>query len=108
MNFNINSSKPSLTEPGVKYFLSQTLKQCHEFKTTHYNLLLNISIFIGFLIVLGGLLLYKYKGKLTEDEKKYQDKVKEQYILNRIRNFKIEKERAQQTLITGLPHWETD
>jgi hypothetical protein len=22
-------AKPSLTEPGVKYFLHQTLKQCH-------------------------------------------------------------------------------
>ena len=29
----------------------------------------NIGFFIGFLILLGGLLLYKYKGKLTDAEK---------------------------------------
>ena len=106
MNFNTEFSKPSLTEPGVKFFLNNTLKQCHEFKSTYNNLLLNIGIFVGFLVILGSLLLYKYKGKLTDEEKAYQDKTKQQYILSKIRNFKIEKQRAQQTLITGLPHWE--
>ena len=31
------SPKPSLTEPGVTYFLSQTLKQCHIIKNNFYN-----------------------------------------------------------------------
>ena len=108
MNLNLEFTKPLLTEPGVKYFLSNTLKQCHEFKSNHYNFILNISIFIGFMVILGGLLLYKYKGKLTDDEKEQQDKVKQQYILSKIRNYKIEKQKAQQTLITGLPQCETD
>ena len=33
------SPKPVLTEPGVKYFLSQTLKQCHIAKDNFHNLI---------------------------------------------------------------------
>ena len=29
---DFGSTKPILTEPGVKYFLDQTLKQCHIIK----------------------------------------------------------------------------
>lgn len=108
MNFNMEFTKPLLTEPGVKYFLSNTLKQCHEFKDKYYNLLLNIGIFIGFLFILGSLLLYKYKGKLTEEEKIEKDNIKKQYILSKIRNFQMAKQKANQELITGLPHWETE
>ena len=41
MNFN-SFSKPELTEPGVKYFLSETLKQCHIAKDKFNNLLFNL------------------------------------------------------------------
>jgi hypothetical protein len=106
MDFNVEITKPILTEPGVKSFLNSTLKQCHDFKTNYYNYMFNIGIFIGFLILLGGLLLYKYKGKLTDAEKRQLDNVKQQYILSKIKNFQISKQRAKEELITGLPHWE--
>jgi hypothetical protein len=55
MSFYTNSSqtpssfaKPILTEPGVKYFLNETLKQCHVFKEKHNNTLFNIGITIIF------------------------------------------------------------
>jgi hypothetical protein len=31
------SPKPTLTEPGVRYFLNQTLKQCHVIKNNFHN-----------------------------------------------------------------------
>lgn len=108
MDFNVEITKPILTEPGVKSFLNSTLKQCHEFKVNYYNYMFNIGIFIGFLILLGGLLLYKYKGKLTDAEKRQLDNVKQQYILSKIKNFQISKQRAKEELITGLPHWESN
>jgi hypothetical protein len=108
MDFNVEITKPILTEPGVKSFLNSTLKQCHEFKVNYYNYMFNIGFFIGFLILLGGLLLYKYKGKLTDDEKRQLDNVKQQYILSKIKNFQISKQRAKEELITGLPHWESN
>ena len=35
MSFFEEHAKPRLTEPGVKYFLNETLKQCHTFKNKH-------------------------------------------------------------------------
>jgi len=54
------------------------------------------------------LLVYKYKGKLTQQEIQEKEMQKKQYILSKIRNFQDDKIRAQQELITGLPHWETE
>ena len=108
MSFYEEHSKPMLTEPGVKYFLNETLKQCHDFKEKHNNTFFNIGLFVGFLVILGILLLYKYKGKLTREEIREKEEEKKRYILSKIRNFQQSKLRAQQELITGLPHWESE
>jgi hypothetical protein len=101
-------SNPSLTEPGVKYFLTQSLKQCHAFKDKYNNMLFNICLLFGFFVILGILLLYKYKGKLTNEEKKQKEEEKRVYVLSRIKNYEQDRVRTQQELITGLPHWESD
>jgi hypothetical protein len=101
-------SRPMLTEPGVKYFINETLKQCHQFKEQHQNMIFNICLLVSFFIILGILLLYKYKGKLTPEEIEQKETIKKQYILSKIRNFQDAKIRAQQELITGLPHWENE
>jgi hypothetical protein len=101
-------TKPTLTEPGVKYFLNETLKQCHHFKMKHNNLIFNICLGVGFALLLGGILLYKYKGKLSPSEKEVKNREKQQYILSKIKNFQDAKRMAQQTLITGLPEWENE
>lgn len=108
MNFDNTFAKPILTEPGVKYFLNETLKQCHSFKEKYNNMLFNIGITICFFIILGILLLYKYKGKLTPEEIEQKDTEKKYYILSKIKNYQEAKLRSQQELITGLPHWETE
>jgi hypothetical protein len=101
-------NRPMLTEPGVKYFLNETLKQCHIFKEKYNNTLANIGLFIGFFIILGIILLYKYKGKLTNEEIREKEMEKKKYILSKIKNYQDAKLRAQQQLITGLPHWENE
>jgi len=103
-----NISKPILIEPGVKYFLNETLKQCREFKNTYHNTLFNILLLIIFFTILGILLLVKYKGKLTPAEKAMKNRDKQQYILSKIKNFQDAKKLAHQELITGLPGWETE
>jgi hypothetical protein len=108
MNFDNIYAKPILTEPGVKYFLNETLKQCHSFKEKYNNMMFNIGITIAFFFILGILLLYKYKGKLTPEEMEQKETEKKQYILSKIKNYQETKLRAQQQLITGLPHWEND
>jgi hypothetical protein len=108
MNFNNNYAKPILTEPGVKYFLNETLKQCHAFKEKYNNMLFNIGLTIIFFIILAILLLYKYKGKLTPEEIEQKETQKKQYVLSKIRNYQETKLREQQQLITGLPHWDNE
>jgi hypothetical protein len=103
-----DSPKPHLTEPGVKYFLNQTLKQCHIIKNNFHNTVFNIGLLIAFLLVLGLILLYKYKGRLTDVEKEKKNKEKQQYILSKIKNLQEAKRKAHQELITGLPNWEND
>jgi hypothetical protein len=102
------STKPSLTEPGVKYFLNETLKQCHIIKNNFHNTVVNVGLLIAFLLVLGLILLYKYKGRLTDVEKEKKNKEKQQYILSKIKNLQEAKRKAHQELITGLPNWEND
>ncbi len=107
MNFD-TPSKPLLIEPGVKYFLNQSLKQAHIIKEQYHNLIYNIGMFILFLMLLGGILIYKYKGKLTPIEIAQRNLEKQQYILERIKNFQIAKRKAHQELITGLPEWDNE
>jgi hypothetical protein len=101
-------NKPMLTEPGIRYFIGEMLKQCHKYKEQYYNNVFNIMLFISFFVILGILLLYKYKGKLTPEEIAENDKLKKQYILSKIKLYKEEKIRTQQSLITGLPHWDDE
>lgn len=108
MDFNDVVSKPLLTEPGVKSFLSHALKQSHIVREHFHNMIFNIGMFLFFLLILGGILVYKYKGRLTPVEIAQKNKEKKQYILERIKTFQIAKQRAHQNLITGLPMWEHD
>lgn len=100
--------KPSLVEPGVKYFLYESLKKCNEYRTTYHNQLFNLAVLGGFIVIVVVILIYKYKGKLTENEKHARDNDKKQYILSKIKNFQDAKRTAQQQLITSLPHWENE
>jgi hypothetical protein len=99
-------TKPILTEPGTKFFLSETLKQCHIIRNQFHNIVFNVGLFIFFVLVLGAILLYKYKGRLTPVEKQRKDVEKQQYILSKIKNLQQAKKIAHQELITGLPNWE--
>jgi len=97
--------KPRLTEPGVKYFLGQTLKQCKDFKDKYHYYIFNLSIFIGICMVVGIFLFFRYKGKPSPEEKAQKDREKQQYILSKIQMLQITKQKERQELITGLPSW---
>ena len=100
--------KPRLVENGVKYFLSETLKQCHIFRSKYHNFLFNIGLFLTFFLILACILIYKYKGRLSPMEKQRKDREKQQYILSKVQNFQLAKKHAHQELITGLPNWEAE
>ena len=107
MNYD-EISKPLLVEPGVKYFLHETLKQCKVYKEKYNNYLYNAGLLIFFIFILGAILLYKYKGKLSEEEVEQKEREKKQYILSKIKNFQDAKRIAHQELITSLPNWDNE
>jgi hypothetical protein len=107
MNFE-ETTKPHLIEPGVRYFLRETLKQTHEFKRKYHNLLFNIGLLVLFVLILGIILIVKYKGRLTEEERKQKEREKQQYILSKVKQLQESKRIAHQELITGLPNWENE
>ena len=46
----MNMEKPTLVEPGVKYFLKETLKQCKEFKNKYPTAFTDINSISGLLL----------------------------------------------------------
>ena len=107
MNYD-EFSKPLLVEPGIKYFLHETLKKCKDYKEKYNNYLYNTGLFIFFILILGAILLYKYRGKLSTEEMHQKDREKKQYILSKIKNFQDAKRIAHQELITSLPNWDNE
>ena len=94
---------PILTEPGVYVYLNESLKTCRHKKKKFYATFFNAMLFLLFLSILGGLLYYKYKGKMTPKEKEKRKRQQGNYIVERLKKIKKDKERAQNILITNLP-----
>ena len=61
-----------LTEPGVRSFLCGILKDCRDRKYALYSKLFNISAFLLFIGLLGGILYYRRKTKIPEEAKQNQ------------------------------------
>ena len=67
-------SKPTLTEPGVKYFLKETLKNCRIKKNIEFNQLMNLALLTSFVVISSVLLYYKYKTRPSDDDRKNQQR----------------------------------
>ena len=99
--------EPKLVEPGVKYFIDATLKQCQKTKEKYDTIIYNIVLFIIFIFIVSCVLTFKYKGKMTAVEKEINSRKKQEYILNKIKMMQLAqtKQMQQQSLITDLPLW---
>ena len=104
----MQQSVPILTEPGVKYFIGGVLKNCHAVKDRYYSMMFNIGLFVCLSGIVGGLLLYKYKGKLTDEELEIRTREKQEYILSKLRLVQNMKQRESQQLLTELPQWDNE
>jgi len=101
-------TNPSLTEPGIKYFLRESLKNIHVENIKYNNFLFNSTLLIGFSIILMLLLLYKYKTKPTEEDLIKKENLKKTYILSKIKALNIKKEKERNDMITTLPKFESN
>ena len=97
--------RPVLTEPGVKYWVTQTLRECRKFKDRNISIFFNISMLVLFFVAVGGFLAYKYKGKPTQAEMAEKNRKKQEYIVSKLQNLALIKKKASSTMITDLPTW---
>jgi signal transduction histidine kinase len=100
-------SKPILTEPGVKYFLKETLKNCKLKKDMLFNKYINLGLLIFFIIIVTVLLFYKYKTRPTDEDRKKTKQLKRDYFLTRVRQLEAKKAKQLNKQITNLPKFES-
>jgi len=77
--------RPALIEPGVKYFLNCTLNNCKQIKERYYTKLYNVYFFVGFVAVISAILYFKYKGKITPEEKEAKKRKEMEYIMSKLK-----------------------
>ena len=95
--------KPSLTEFETKYYIRNSLKDVREFKNKYITIFVNIFLLLLFIGLVGGLLLYKYKGKPTQQEKMMKERQKKLYLFQKLQQYSYDKQKDRQQLITNLP-----
>ena len=99
--------RPTLTEPGVKYFLKETLKNCKIKKDLQFNMLMNLGLLGMFVIIVSVLLYYKYKTRPTEQDRKKKKQLKRDYFVNKVRQMQAVKAKQLNEQITNLPKFES-
>ena len=103
----MDNSRPILTEPGVKYFLKETLKNCKIKKDTEFNHLMNLALLSCFILISSGVLYYKYKTRPTEEDRKKIKRLKRDYFINKVRQLEAKKAKQLNQQITNLPLFES-
>jgi len=103
------TDKPKLVDNGVKYFLREVLKNCHNYKQSNINTFYNITMFIIFISTLGIILFMRYKGNSTSKsyyEKSMKDK---EYIMSKLVYYNRQnidnQQKIKNNMITNLPDY---
>jgi len=105
---DFNSETPRLIEPGVSYFLRKSLSRCNENKSLYFNRLFNLGLLFLFVLILGGLLMYKKNTKLTDEEKEVKKQKHKEYILEKIKKLNEKERQKRNEIITSLPKFESN
>ena len=97
---------PRLIENGASYYLQGTLHKCHENRVNLYYYVLNISVLLLFIIIVGIILYYCYNNKQS-DYDRYQTMLRDQtFIASKIRYYQEENKQSREqhsSNITDLP-----
>ena len=96
-------SHPSLTEFKTKYYIRSSLKETRRFKDKYITIAVNIILLLLFVGIVVGFLYYKYKGKLTEEQKKQMDHEKKIYLYKKMQKYSYDKQKANESIISNLP-----
>jgi len=100
-------TNPTLIEPGVRYFLGSTLKECRKFKDRNISIIFNIGMFSTFICIVCMILYYRYKGKPTAKEMAIKNRKKQEYIISKLQQMSYQRKKRSQDMITDLPTFDS-
>ena len=92
-----------LIEPGVKQWLNKTLQYYHKMHIQTQTIRFNLTMVVIFVLLFGGILIYKYKGKLTPEQIYQKNIEKQEYIVSKLQQLAILKQTVDPSRITNLP-----
>ena len=98
--------QPRLIESNARGFLFQTLQKCHTNRVSIYYYGFNLGILAVFFLVVGMVLYYSYKNKLSPYEQQQKMLRDQHYVLSKIRYYQEDRkntEQSQYSNITNLP-----
>jgi hypothetical protein len=74
-----------LTEPNMRQLVVDNLNECKQLKLRYYSRVMNLSLLAVFVVVVGGFLYFRYRGRLPPEVKKARQEADRLYILNRLK-----------------------
>ena len=98
-----NNTGPNLVESRAKVFLGGALRHSHEVRKKYIDQIYNFGLAILLISVVGGFLLFKYKGRLTPAEKAIKKRKEYEHILIQLKKIENRQFKDNQTLLTDLP-----
>jgi hypothetical protein len=87
--FVIPERMDHLIEPGIRDYFNGSFQQCKEYKMTYYTWIVNIVLFVLFVLTLTLILYFKRKKKLTPEQLRKRNEEDRMYIINKIRSLQI-------------------
>ena len=104
MDIDRSPTIPSLIDSSTRYYLQQVLHKCGQNRASIYQWVLNIGVFVIFVLVVTIVLYYCYKSKRTPEEIAKKEMEDQAYVLSKIKQYKQERQHiASRTTMTGLP-----
>lgn len=80
-----------LVEPGIRTYFHSSFEECKKYKLGYYTKILNIGLFILFVVIVSAVLYFKKKKKLTPAQKNKKNEEDRMYIINKIRSLQIKR-----------------
>jgi hypothetical protein len=97
---------PTLIEPGVSYFIKQSLYRCHLKRSLYETHIFNGVLLVVFILISVSIIYYKTVTKLPATHQREQQTRGTQYILRTIRSLGNKNNTLNDQLITQLPKFE--
>lgn len=87
--------EPKLIESGTKYFYREWLSRYHQKRMTTYSMFVNIGLFLVFIGVFGGWLVWRYHTRPSPEDLKKKEQEKQKYLTDRISQIQQGKEKTE-------------